>query len=212
VSCPLCSSEKSSLFFKDKIRDYYECEDCSLLFVRRDQLITEIEEKMRYELHENSESNESYRNYLTDIKQGVIDFLSPLQRGLDFGCGESLFMASLFEDDGIFVDSYDVFFHKNLNVFNHKYDFIILSEVIEHFRRPDHELSRLLKLLNPNGKIFIKTKLFDLDKDQFPSWYYKNDPTHIQFFTQKTLRFMKTYFDLEGPIRTKTKDMFYFSI
>jgi len=62
--------------------------------------------------------------------------------------------------------------------------------VIEHFHHPFNEFQLLKGLLNPNGKLYCMTDIFSETKD-FATWYYKNDPTHVIFYTEKTLQWIQ---------------------
>ena len=53
--------------------------------------------------------------------------------------------------------------------------------------RPGEELARLWSLLRPGGWLGVMTKLVR-DRDAFARWHYKNDPTHIVFFSITTWR------------------------
>ncbi len=133
------------------------------------------------------------------------------KRVLDFGCGMggmSLWYATNFkcEVHGIDIDRHHVkiandlkakHLAKNVNFevrnvldqpLEGKYDFIILSEVIEHLRDPREIMLGLKNMLKPQGKFFIKTKLRPGDKIEFSKWFYKRDSTHVQFFNQNSLR------------------------
>jgi hypothetical protein len=73
---------------------------------------------------------------------------------------------------------------------NKDYDFILMIEVIEHLRDPYGDLSNLKSRLRKGGKMFIKTQLMHPQRD-FSSWPYQRDPTHVQFFSQKTFDYWK---------------------
>ena len=61
------------------------------------------------------------------------------------------------------------------------------SEVVEHLRAPGPELARLWSLLVAGGILGVMTKLVS-NRESFASWHYKNDPTHICFFSRPTWR------------------------
>lgn len=183
--CPLCSSTETELFDRDKFRSFHQCRHCSLVFVPRTELISLDQEKKRYEAHENDEEDPGYRSYLAKVAQSISKNLSQGMKGLDFGSGRTKLLAHLIGGD---IDSYDVFFHPDESLKQKTYDFIILSEVIEHLREPALELQNLKKMLNPNGILFVKTKL--LPSEDFSNWFYKRDITHVQFFSSITFNFL----------------------
>lgn len=198
MTCPLCFSDALSLYAEDQQRSYQLCGECSLVFVPREQLITLEAEKVRYEAHENNENDSGYEKYLSGIVASILPDLSASSQGLDFGCGKSRLMEKLLKKEGHDVYSYDVFFHPEENLFLKTYDFIMMSEVIEHLRSPADELKRLKNLLNSSGKIFIKTKLLPESVEKFSSWFYKRDTTHIQFFSHNSLRKLEELYGFKG--------------
>ena len=66
-----------------------------------------------------------------------------------------------------------------------QYDFICATEVVEHLHHPGQELARLWALLGPGGWLGVMTKLVR-DHAAFAGWHYKNDPTHVCFFSEMT--------------------------
>jgi len=197
--CPLCLKCNTQEYSQDKTRAYHFCSNCQLIFVPRNQLIHPDQEKQRYDSHQNNEEDPHYRNYLQQLMNQVLPSLEKSQVGLDFGCGRTDLLAQLFKAKDITVDSFDLFFLPQLKVWDKKYHFIILSEVIEHLREPFLELQKLRKLLLPQGKIFIKTKLHPNRKDLFDDWFYKRDKTHIQFFNLSALKELGKRTNMNGP-------------
>jgi SAM-dependent methyltransferase len=195
MNCPLCSSSAVQLFDKDKFRTYRLCSDCRLISVPRNELLSKDEEKARYDLHENDESDQ-YRTYLSAIAKALLPQILAGSRGLDFGCGKSLMMEKILESHGLEVDSYDIYYHPRETVLEAEYDFILLSEVIEHLAAPLEVMTRLRSKLKPGGKFFLKTKLYPPDLMAFNSWPYKRDPTHIQFFDFTSLKKLGEIIDL----------------
>ena len=87
---------------------------------------------------------------------------------------------------GIKMNCYDIYFFPNNDVLDLQYDFIGASEVCEHFYNPKKEFELLQSLLKPKGILFIMTLLYD-DSIDFSNWSYKIDPTHVFFYTKKTI-------------------------
>lgn len=195
--CPLCLHPKSELFDQDKQRNYYKCSSCDLIFVQRNILISEDLERKRYESHENSEEDSGYRSYLEKIAHSIKDHLNPDSIGLDFGCGKTKLLAELLVPHQ--VHSYDLYFHPDDEIFSKKFDFIILSEVIEHLRDPHQTMLQLNDHLKPNGQIFIKTKLRPQLSLDFSQWFYKRDITHVQFFNSRSFEELAKLCGLNSP-------------
>ena len=80
---------------------------------------------------------------------------------------------------------YDIFYANNPAVFQQQYDFITATEVMEHLKKPMLELKKLWQCLKPGGLLGIMTKLV-YDRQAFSTWHYKNDPTHVCFFSKAT--------------------------
>jgi SAM-dependent methyltransferase len=183
--CPLCTSSSQDLYHRDKTRSYFKCSTCELVFVPRDELISPDQEKARYESHENSEDDSGYREYLGKIAASIIPHLEEKDAGLDFGSGKTKLLAELLKPHH--VESYDIFFHPANDLLEKTYQFIIMSEVIEHLREPHIVLEKLKSLLTPAGKLFIKTKFYP-DQQKFADWFYKRDITHVQFFNEHSFK------------------------
>jgi len=208
LSCISCSSEKTFLIYKNSFREYLECSFCHLIFVPRGQLISSDEEKTRYDSHENSAEDPRYRDYLTGIFNGINPHLVPGSSGLDFGCGASTLLAQIFEQNYFKMSSYDLYYLPDEEIWKKKYDFLVLSEVIEHFREPKQTMEKLSGLLKPQGQIFIKTKFFEQGREKFGTWFYKNDPTHIQFFNHLSLNYLAKCLKMNGPTSLEKMDLY----
>lgn len=207
MNCPLCSHHEASLFDKDKKRSFYQCLSCHLVYVPRNELISPAQEKDRYGAHENNEESEGYIHYLSKIAGSIHGHLKPASTGLDFGSGKTTLLEKLLEEKGHDVTSYDVFFHPDVLFKEKKYDFIILSEVIEHLRDPYLELTTLKSLLKEDGLLFIKTKL--LPEQNFSNWFYKRDMTHVQFFSMKSFRWISVQMKFHEALSVG-EDLFLF--
>jgi transcription initiation factor TFIIIB Brf1 subunit/transcription initiation factor TFIIB len=206
-NCPLCDSAHSSEFSRDKIRSYYICSSCQLIFVPREQIISSDEEKKRYDTHKNSPEETRYRDYLAQIAGLMIPQMSEGSMGLDFGCGASTLLGDILISQGYPTDSYDLFYHPQESIWKKSYDFIVLSEVIEHLREPREIMQALKERLNPGGKFFIKTALYPETKEKFDQWFYKRDPTHVQFFQTGSFETLRNQLGM-SLMKVLAKDLF----
>lgn len=68
-----------------------------------------------------------------------------------------------------------------------RYGGIILLEVIEHLTNPYLTMKDLANLLPPGGRFFLKTGIRPDSTEEFLSWWYKEDPTHISFFEIRSM-------------------------
>jgi ubiquinone/menaquinone biosynthesis C-methylase UbiE len=85
---------------------------------------------------------------------------------------------------------WDPFFHSDESVLNNRYDFIVCCETIEHFYNPLEEFELMITLLKPGGKLCCMSELLPKDMS-FNDWYYKNDPTHVIFYSEENLKWIK---------------------
>ena len=199
MKCPLCKSSNTHFFVKNTDRVYQKCSDCDLIFAPSCYFLNEIEEKIRYNLHENFIENIGYRNFLSQVISPIKQRLSKGTLGLDYGSGPSPVLATLLEIEGYKMDFYDPYYANNQSVFNKKYDFISLTEVAEHFYYPAIEFEKILQLLEPNGYLVVMTSRTDAITD-FKNWYYQKDPTHVSFYSNKSFEFIASKYKLSISI------------
>ncbi len=140
----------------------------------------------------------------------------PVGKLIDIGCGEGFF-ARYFYDHGWEIECCDLssfaiekhnpeilgFFTKN-NIFkeldkliinNNKFDFINLSNVLEHVREPINLLERVKKIMGKDSMLRIKVpndfstlQQILLDSSRISSEYWFNPPGHVNFFTKESLK------------------------
>lgn len=185
MHCPLCAGREIVQFHEDRRRPYLRCGDCALVFVPPAYHLSREAERAEYDLHQNRVEDEGYRKFLSRLALPLATRLAPGARGLDFGCGPAPALACLLGEAGYSVALYDSFYRPDPDVLRGPYDFICATEVVEHLHRPGAELARLWALLEPGGWLGLMTKLVR-DQAAFASWHYKNDPTHVCFFSAQT--------------------------
>jgi hypothetical protein len=148
-------------------------------------------------------------------KGGVGLNITPLQslsapmpgaHGLDFGCGREPTLSVLFEEAGFPCANYDLYYFNNPAVLEKQYDFLTCSETIEHFRNPCEEFERFLQLVKPGGWIGIMTQLRD-SAPPFERWFYKDDATHVCFFSRQSFQWLSTACSRKRVTREKTCDL-----
>lgn len=193
VSCPLCHYNRIRFYHQDKKRDYHQCDQCRLVFVLPECFLTREQEKAEYLLHENHAEDLGYRQFLSRLCTPLLSVLPQAQSGLDFGCGPSPVLADMLETHGMKMSIFDPFFFPDSSVLDTSYDFVTCTEAIEHFHQPAEELKQLSALLKPGGLLAIMTKRV-ISQQRFASWHYKNDPTHVCFFSEETFHFIARTF------------------
>jgi 2-polyprenyl-3-methyl-5-hydroxy-6-metoxy-1,4-benzoquinol methylase len=192
MTCPLCLNKNIEHYYQDKIRDYWQCQCCQLVYVKPEQYISTEQEKKIYDLHQNNSEDDGYRNFLDKLLVPLEQYLKRGMIGLDFGCGPSASISDMFAERGFQMKNYDIFYANNPKILKNKYDFITCTEVIEHLHHPHQELTLLSNLLNNNGHLGIMTKRV-IDKNRFANWHYKNDQTHVCFYSEVTFEYIAKY-------------------
>ncbi|WP_062270688.1 class I SAM-dependent methyltransferase [Endozoicomonas arenosclerae] len=186
--CPLCHSA-SPPYASDNRRNYFQCSECALVFADPKSWPSPEKERSEYELHENDASDPGYRKFLSRVINPLKETLSPDAKGLDFGCGPGPALSLMMEESGWAMALYDPFFHPNEAALNERYDFITATEVIEHIHQPDIWLPKLWGMVKPGGTLALMTKLV-IDQEAFSRWHYKNDPTHVCFYSKDTFQIL----------------------
>ena len=194
--CPLCGSADCREFFLDTRRHYLRCQQCLLVFVPAQYRLSRELEQREYDKHENSIDDQGYRQFLGRLFDPLVRRLPAGASGLDFGCGPGPALAHMLGEAGFRVRLYDSFYQPDASALTGVYDFICATEVVEHLHRPGAELDRLWGLLHPGGVLGIMTKLV-IDAQAFSRWHYKNDPTHVCFFSRETWQWWAREFDAD---------------
>lgn len=194
-SCPLCLSTATFLLQVQQ-DEYYECPKCEGIFLAEKNRLNEIEELGRYQLHQNKVEDIRYQNFVKPLVEAVKKKFPVTAGGLDFGCGSGPVIAKMLSDAGYVMKKYDPFFFDIKENLQRSYDFIVCCEVMEHFYHPKKEFALLYKLLLPGGKLYAKTSLVSFEiRADFKNWYYKDDPTHVFLYAEKTLRLIKQQYN-----------------
>lgn len=188
--CRLCSNVAQP-FYKDT-RIFYICSRCGLIFT--DRLLEAEEEKRHYVSQHDNEYD--WLNFARQL-ESMFGEKHGEYRIMDYGSGSGKLTDAL-RVMGYKVDSYEPMYDGifEANKYN-KYDFIVLNEVIEHVVNIKEVLTDLYYLLKPKGRLFIKTLLTDdlIKNDSmferlFDEWWYKNDFTHVSFFSTITFTYV----------------------
>lgn len=188
-SCPLCHQTDTQSYWQDKWRRYFQCQQCLLVFVHPEDRLTSAQEKSIYDLHQNHVDDLGYQKFLQRLSQPLLERLPFKSKGLDFGCGPGPALAKMLEQAGHQMSLYDLYYYPNKESLTQTYDFIVATEVIEHLYSPSQVWEQWLRLLSSQGYLGIMTKLVK-NVDAFSTWHYKNDRTHVVFFSRETFEFL----------------------
>jgi SAM-dependent methyltransferase len=191
--CPLCLNADNRPFDQDKRRDYYRCRRCHLVFVPPHQQLAPEAEKAIYDLHQNGLDDTGYRQFLSRLTDVLALELPANAYGLDYGCGPGPLLAQMLTELGHTMQVFDPYYADRPENLLKRYDVVTCTEVVEHFHQPQLEFQRLFGLVKPNGILAIMTKLV-IDQAAFSRWHYKNDLTHISFFSEATFAWLAGHF------------------
>lgn len=202
--CPICGSDtnpitgaSAELKIVEGTMRYFRCVSCEAVHVPEEFHLTADEERARYALHDNSDSNRGYRKYLMGIAHSVKELVPDMESRsiLDYGAGEDAVLTKILDEQGMNVSAYDPNYEE-LSSIEGTFDLLIACECVEHFRDPLEEFRRLDELLNPGGVCYIRTEMLE-SAPYFAGWWYKNDLTHIVFYSEKTMMYIGKQFNWE---------------
>ncbi|MDT8385765.1 MAG: class I SAM-dependent methyltransferase [Gammaproteobacteria bacterium] len=185
MHCPLCGHGRTVFYHQDARRPYRQCGCCQLVFVPPAYRLSPAAEKAHYDLHDNDPGDPGYRRFLSRLFEPVRQRVDPPARGLDFGSGPGPTLSVMFAEAGYDMAIYDPFYAPDDGVLRRTYDFVTASEVAEHLHAPGEVFTRLWNLIPPGGWLGLMTKLVS-SQSAFANWHYKNDPTHVCFFSRDT--------------------------
>lgn len=190
ASCPLCLGGDIRFYHQDKVRCYWHCARCALVFADPGSHLAADAELAIYRQHENNPQDSRYRAFLNKLAAPLSQRLGTTGlTGLDFGCGPGPTLSLMLQEAGQQMAVFDPYFANEPEVLQQQYDFICCTEAIEHFYQPAKEWALWLTLLKAGGWLGLMTKLAPT-QDEFARWHYKNDPTHVCFFSRETFLFL----------------------
>ncbi|TFH05663.1 MAG: class I SAM-dependent methyltransferase [Spirochaetales bacterium] len=187
-ACPLCES-LSAFYHQDLRRTYYQCSHCALVFVLPGEFLTPLQERAEYELHRDAPGDQGYRKFLSRMSEQIDIRVPPESHGLDFGCGPGPALSVVFEELGHAMAIYDPFFAPDRSVLDRTYDFVTATEVAEHLKDIRADLTLMWRCVRPGGYLGIMTKRV-IDLAAFARWHYKDDRTHICFYSTRTFSWL----------------------
>lgn len=206
--CPLCNS-LSNVFYQQKKRVYHRCDNCYGIFVDQELRPKREVEILRYQKHDNDIEDEGYQNFVAPITSAIMRDFTQRHKGLDFGAGTGPVISKILNDNNFLVIQYDPFFHNHPSLLKDKYNYIACCEVIEHFHNPKKEFGLLKDLLLQNGKLYCMTNIYNEGID-FHNWDYISDKTHVFFYHEKTIHYIKEEFRF-SDVTIENRLITYFS-
>jgi len=190
-ACKVCNAKTTLIEDVKKKLFYYRCMDCGFVYLDDSHRVNSMEEKRKYDQHNNSLENEGYVQMFEDfIELSIAPYLANIKKVLDFGSGPEPVFSKLLERRGLEVEIYDLYYSPQKVYEGNRYDLITSTEVFEHLSKPLETLELLVAHLNSNGYIVLMTKFPPKEDKAFLDWWYRRDPTHISFFTPKSFEVM----------------------
>ena len=189
-SCFLCGSSSHNFFEKT-----YKCSRCFFIFKTEELFLSKEDEEARYRFHQNKENDQGYKDFLNRLVVPLKTFLKKENSFLDYGCGSYSQLSKLVEDHVATTDFYAPLFFPNQNNVT-QYDIVACTEVVEHFKNPLENWKKLIKTVKPQGILAVMTQFYDETID-YKTWWYKNDPTHIGFYSEETFEYLAEKFHIK---------------
>jgi hypothetical protein len=197
--CIFCDNEQTEKLYLD-LRIYHHCKACNSIFLGEESQIDPESEKKRYTLHENSLENTGYREYLESFISAIFSFpdiriLPESKKRLvfDYGSGPEASLAQLFRISGYEVRYRDPYFAPDNQGFEQGADIVTCLEVAEHFRAPRADFNLISACVRPEGFLALGTHILDKFtsvenlKTFFSTWWYRQDITHVSFYSEQAL-------------------------
>lgn len=186
MKCLFCQSEQTQKI----IEDNYKCFQCHIVFKAENAHLVPAEEERRYQFHENDANDKKYYDFLIKLIKPIEHELANIRTHLDFGSGKSSVYQKYFQEKNCESWCYDLYFYPDIKTLHKQYDLVTCSEVVEHFNNPNHDWNTLVSTVKPNGLLAIMTNFYTDDID-YSKWWYKNDPTHVIFYSLNTFEYLE---------------------
>tara|TARA_Y100000588_G_C13945574_1_gene791972 strand:+ start:57 stop:740 length:684 start_codon:yes stop_codon:yes gene_type:complete len=209
--CLICKNPNPTITFQQRTkklkRNHYKCKICDCIFVPNKYHLNETLQKQRYMEHNNDPNDSRYRNFLSKATIPLLEQINKGSVGIDYGSGPGPTISPMLKEHGLTTVNFDPIFAPDEKVLSDQYDFITCTEAAEHFSMPLKEFGLFQKLLKPNGVLVVMTSLLDTCND-FTTWGYNHDPTHIVFYSRSTMRWIGRRFKWEINFPSDTVTLF----
>jgi pseudouridine kinase len=179
-------------------RVYLQCADCGGIFLARDFLPAANDERKRYEQHRNSTDDQGFRAYLERFIDPVLATVvrvsgdEPVRTVFDYGSGPEPVLVSMLRERGFDVRGWDPFFAPETLPFEGGADLVVCHEVAEHFFEPRRDFALMAATVKPGGHLAVGTMTVPSAgmeaRKFFTAWWYRQDSTHVSFFTESALK------------------------
>ena len=203
MNCLLCQTPNAGAFKVEKKpeRAYFSCAQCDLIFMEPEQRLGPLEEKARYDQHEN-EPTAGYNAFFEPLVKSIQEYFASAQLPpdqltvLDYGSGPTELLSKIMTGKGFKTFNYDLYYNPNQEQLRRTYHVITCTEVWEHLYEPRRDIERILRLLKAGGVLGVMTSTHK-GEAAFHDWHYRRDPTHVVFFSEKTMNWIAQEFKLQ---------------
>jgi SAM-dependent methyltransferase len=231
VSCPTCESTRSTDAFEKGGYAYRRCPDCRCLFVAGDLNAAAVYANYSEAYYESDASTNderhgypSYRGARDSLDKGFaarVDLVRQYVEGgslLEAGAAYGFFLKAAephFDVAGVEVSAYAAevarretqvpVVHGSIEQAgfpDHRFDVVVMWDVIEHLMRPLDALREIRRLLKPGGYLFVSTDDAShwLPRRLGLKWWGLAPPLHLCHFSKDALRAASRIAGLEAPI------------
>jgi len=192
--CPLCHQlgskkvlRKLQPHFGEQV--YLLCHNCDLVWTHPNGHLSVVSEVERYDQHKNDPTDNRYRAFLPPAVDAALPYISEGQSGIDFGCGPGPTLSVMLAELGYQVADFDPIYAPDSKLLTKKYDFVLCTETVEHFRDPKASWDQLMSLVKPAAPLVVMTQSRPPESG-LKNWWYLNDPTHIALYSSNTMNWL----------------------
>lgn len=191
-TCVFCLNGGPEPFYAGG-KPYWQCPDCGGIYLDRAARPDPEAEKIRYEAHNNSALDPAFRAYLARFIDPVLETAGAVRTVFDYGSGPEPVLSTMLSERGYDVRLYDPYFAPDTVRFPAGADLVVCHEVAEHFFEPRVDFALMADCVAPGGFLAVGTKLLPDGGDcarvreRFSAWWYREDSTHVSFYTERAL-------------------------
>lgn len=187
MPCRLCSEAVAPIASEPPLNGYERCASCGYVQLRRELLPTPEAERARYLLHRNDPAEPGYRAWLSAFMDALEPYLRAGVEILDFGSGPVPALGVIAAERGYGYAPYDPFFAPDGRWRSRDWEAIAVHEVAEHLAEPAAAFAELAAALAPGGVLGVRTRYQPEGLEGFARWRYRQDSTHVGFFSSDCL-------------------------
>jgi hypothetical protein len=168
---------------------FSRCTTCASALRNEGTRLDAEAERARYLLHRNDPEDPGYAAWLRGfVAMAEGAGLKPGMAVLDYGSGPEPALAGMLRAKGYEACAWDPIFAPNAEAFERSYGAVLCLEVAEHFREPFVSFKEIGSLLAPEGLVVLRTSSPPGSDEAFSRWWYKEDPTHVVFYSEAGMK------------------------